>query len=106
MFRGTPVTRARYSGFLRNVAVAMGNARLEKFRAPLESWRPRATRRWRSTPLGAGPLRPGADGTFSGFLAEESKDVLTVPSFRPRKTFLVLVEPGSVSPGFIMVVDA
>jgi epoxyqueuosine reductase len=35
-FRGTPVTRARYSGFLRNVAVAMGNARLAKFRAPLE----------------------------------------------------------------------
>ncbi len=24
MFRGTPVTRARYAGFLRNVAVAMG----------------------------------------------------------------------------------
>ncbi|MGO9970635.1 MAG: tRNA epoxyqueuosine(34) reductase QueG [Bryobacteraceae bacterium] len=36
MFRRTPVTRARYRGFLRNVAVAMGNARLEKFRAPLE----------------------------------------------------------------------
>ena len=36
MFRGTPVERARYAGFLRNVAVAMGNARLEKFRAPLE----------------------------------------------------------------------
>jgi epoxyqueuosine reductase len=36
MFRGTPVTRAKYSGFLRNVAIAMGNARLEKFRAPLE----------------------------------------------------------------------
>ena len=34
-FRGTPVTRARYTGFLRNVAVAMGNAGLEKFRAPL-----------------------------------------------------------------------
>jgi len=26
MFRGTPVSRARYSGFLRNVAVAMGNS--------------------------------------------------------------------------------
>ena len=36
MFRGTPLIRARYSGFLRNVAVAMGNARHEKFRAPLE----------------------------------------------------------------------
>ena len=36
MFRGTPVTRARYGGFLRNVAVAMGNARLPQFRAPLE----------------------------------------------------------------------
>ena len=36
MFRGTPVTRARYAGFLRNVAIAMGNARLERFRAPLE----------------------------------------------------------------------
>jgi epoxyqueuosine reductase len=36
MYRETPVERARYSGFLRNVAVAMGNSRLEKFRAPLE----------------------------------------------------------------------
>jgi epoxyqueuosine reductase len=26
IFRGTPVTRARYSGFLRNVAIAMGNS--------------------------------------------------------------------------------
>jgi epoxyqueuosine reductase len=37
LFRGTPVTRARYSGFLRNVAIAMGNAGLERFRAPLEA---------------------------------------------------------------------
>jgi epoxyqueuosine reductase len=36
MFRGTPVPRAKYSGFLRNVALAMGNARLAQFRAPLE----------------------------------------------------------------------
>ena len=34
-FRGTPVERARYSGFLRNVAIAMGNRKLEKFRGPL-----------------------------------------------------------------------
>ncbi|MBM3776544.1 MAG: tRNA epoxyqueuosine(34) reductase QueG [Acidobacteria bacterium] len=36
LFGGSPVTRARYSGFLRNVAVAMGNQRLEKYRAPLD----------------------------------------------------------------------
>jgi epoxyqueuosine reductase len=36
MFRGSPVSRARYRGFLRNVAIAMGNARLEKFREPLQ----------------------------------------------------------------------
>ncbi len=36
MFRGSPVTRARYSGFLRNVALAMGNAGREDLRAPLE----------------------------------------------------------------------
>jgi epoxyqueuosine reductase len=36
MFRGTPVTRARYSGFLRNVAIAMGNSGLVRFREPLE----------------------------------------------------------------------
>ena len=35
MFRHSPVSRAKYRGFLRNVAVAMGNAHLEKFRAPL-----------------------------------------------------------------------
>ena len=36
MFRHTPVSRARYAGFLRNVAIAMGNTGLETFRAPLE----------------------------------------------------------------------
>jgi epoxyqueuosine reductase len=36
MFRDTPVPRTKYRGFLRNVAVAMGNAGLEKFREPLE----------------------------------------------------------------------
>jgi len=36
IFRGTPVTRARYTGFLRNVAVAMGNRARPEFRAPLE----------------------------------------------------------------------
>ena len=36
MFRGTPVTRAKYAGFLRNVAVAMGNSGLKKFREPLQ----------------------------------------------------------------------
>jgi epoxyqueuosine reductase len=35
-FRGTPVTRARYAGFLRNVAIAMGNTGSSRFRAPLE----------------------------------------------------------------------
>jgi len=36
MFRGTPVTRARHRGFLRNVAIAMGNSGLPQFREPLE----------------------------------------------------------------------
>jgi epoxyqueuosine reductase len=36
MFRGSAIRRARYSGFLRNVAVAMGNARSESFRQPLK----------------------------------------------------------------------
>jgi len=36
MFRSSPVRRAKYTGFLRNVAVAMGNAGLEKFREPLQ----------------------------------------------------------------------
>jgi epoxyqueuosine reductase len=35
MFRQTPVNRAKYSAFLRNVAVAMGNSGLEKFLEPL-----------------------------------------------------------------------
>jgi epoxyqueuosine reductase len=35
-FRGTPVTRARYSGFLRNVAIAMGNSGSARFRPALE----------------------------------------------------------------------
>lgn len=36
MFRGSPVTRARYAGFLRNVAVAMGSIGRPEFREPLE----------------------------------------------------------------------
>jgi len=36
LFAGTPVERTLYQGFLRNVCIAMGNARLERFRAPLE----------------------------------------------------------------------
>ena len=36
LFRGTPVTRARYTGFLRNVAVAMGNSHNRRFRQALE----------------------------------------------------------------------
>ena len=36
LFRGTPVTRARYSGFLRNVAIAMGNSGNRELLAPLE----------------------------------------------------------------------
>ncbi len=36
LFRKTPVARTKYRGFLRNVAVAMGNAGMEKFREPLE----------------------------------------------------------------------
>jgi len=36
IFRTSPIKRARYSGFLRNVAVAMGNQRSGRFRRPLE----------------------------------------------------------------------
>lgn len=36
MFRKTPVMRAKYRGFLRNVVVAMGNTRLRKFQTPLD----------------------------------------------------------------------
>ena len=35
-FRNSPIQRAKYAGFLRNVAIAMGNSKLEKFREPLE----------------------------------------------------------------------
>jgi len=36
-FSSSPIQRAKYSGFLRNVAIAMGNSKLERFRAPLET---------------------------------------------------------------------
>jgi epoxyqueuosine reductase len=36
MFSGTPVARARYSGFLRNVAIAMGNSGRPDFREALQ----------------------------------------------------------------------
>ncbi|MFN7919009.1 MAG: hypothetical protein U0Q16_02865 [Bryobacteraceae bacterium] len=36
MFRGSPVLRARYRGFLRNVIIAMGNAARAEYRPALE----------------------------------------------------------------------
>jgi len=36
IFRDSAMARPKYSGFLRNVAVAMGNSGLERFRGPLE----------------------------------------------------------------------
>ena len=36
LFRDSPIVRAKYAGFLRNVAVSMGNSRNPKFRGPLE----------------------------------------------------------------------
>ncbi len=36
MFRSSPIQRAKYAGFLRNVAIAMGNSGREQFREPLE----------------------------------------------------------------------
>jgi epoxyqueuosine reductase len=36
MFRSSPIKRAKYAGFLRNVAIAMGNSGQAKFREPLE----------------------------------------------------------------------
>jgi epoxyqueuosine reductase len=35
-FRASPIQRAKYAGFLRNVAIAMGNSGQAKFREPLE----------------------------------------------------------------------
>jgi epoxyqueuosine reductase len=34
-FRNSPMSRPKHAGMLRNVAIAMGNSRLERFRAPL-----------------------------------------------------------------------
>jgi len=36
IFRASPIQRTKYAGFLRNVAIAMGNSKQEKFREPLE----------------------------------------------------------------------
>jgi epoxyqueuosine reductase len=36
-FHASPIQRAKYAGFLRNVAIAMGNSKLEKFREPLQT---------------------------------------------------------------------
>ena len=36
LYADSPIQRAKYAGLLRNVAIAMGNSRLVKFRAPLE----------------------------------------------------------------------
>lgn len=61
-FGGSPVERARYQGFLRNVAIAMGNARLERYRPVLEQLAAGAdevvaeSARWALARLDAGAL--------------------------------------------------
>jgi len=37
-FFGSPVKRTRFAGFRRNLAIAMGNSRLARFRPTLDSW--------------------------------------------------------------------
>jgi len=37
-FFGSPIKRTRFSGFRRNLAIAMGNSRLARFRSILETW--------------------------------------------------------------------
>jgi epoxyqueuosine reductase len=37
-FFGSPIKRARFAGFRRNLAIAMGNSGLARFRSTLESW--------------------------------------------------------------------
>ncbi|HZD50093.1 MAG TPA: tRNA epoxyqueuosine(34) reductase QueG [Silvibacterium sp.] len=37
-FFGSPIKRARFAGFRRNLAIAMGNSGLARFRATLEAW--------------------------------------------------------------------
>lgn len=44
VFNGSPVRRAKYLGFRRNVAVAMGNSGQAKFRSALETWAENADR--------------------------------------------------------------
>jgi len=36
-FQGSPLARPKYPGFLRNIAIAMGNSGLERFREPLQA---------------------------------------------------------------------
>ena len=36
VFQASPIQRAKYAGFLRNVAIAMGNSGETKFREPLK----------------------------------------------------------------------
>ncbi|HEX3661295.1 MAG TPA: tRNA epoxyqueuosine(34) reductase QueG [Acidobacteriaceae bacterium] len=62
-FNGSPVRRAKYSGFRRNVAIAMGNSGQARFAATLENWANDAdpvlaeTARWAIRKLKA-PRRP------------------------------------------------
>jgi epoxyqueuosine reductase len=67
MFCSSPIQRAKYSGFLRNVAIAMGNSKLEKFREPLECLTGHASplvaehARWALRQLEPSHAREGAD---------------------------------------------
>lgn len=39
LFFGSPIKRAKFDGFRRNIAIAMGNSRLRRFLPTLEAWR-------------------------------------------------------------------
>ena len=49
MFRQSPVWRAKYQGFLRNVAAAMGHSKNIAMKQPLSAW-PRIGTRWSPAP--------------------------------------------------------
>jgi epoxyqueuosine reductase len=76
MFRDSPMARPKHAGMLRNVAIAMGNTGIERFRAPLDprtrAWAARTAAPWATRCLRIDAARSRACGRDRRYRAPDA----------------------------------
>jgi epoxyqueuosine reductase len=79
-FNGSPLRRAGFAGFRRNVAIAMGNSGLERYTPWLEKWAASPDEGLRRAALWAGRLTQIADGFGRSCLDCKARTVMSFAS--------------------------